>query len=355
MSFTRFGSLPPEIRQMIWHQALHEEVDARLIFVHRPTMRVMPHTTTANRVMNANQEARDCGLEFYDVKLDVWTLSVDVQPAAEFAEFEKWPPSKDFTRGHPALDVARGMHGALKRAILMQNFLLFHLASKLEHQVAKLLKAPLPKRDDPANSTRRRGTLYLSSKYDRFALAKMTLTTQSPWGWRSMEMCERAFLRNYLCRDLDHFTRERARLSPRYIYQAGGNPEDDFLSHHMAGRIPNDVVRRIQRLVYLSDGTRSSAEVTSGTHNCGNIVNYSTREWKLGAFKGASEFYTAYMVTIPSQLDVGNINLIEWEKISEGSGALRFSCKCRQNKGQSRERKSSRTPHPQHADADHHI
>ncbi|KAK8861909.1 hypothetical protein PGQ11_008144 [Apiospora arundinis] len=333
MSFTRFGSLPLELRQYIWHEALQEEADARLVFVHRPTMRVMPHTTTVSRVMNANRESREYAkAHFYDVTLDVWTLNLDYQLDTEVAEFEQWPPSKDFTGGHPALEVAMGVHGAHQKAHFMVHFLLLHLASKLEDQVSSQLRAPLPKRDGPMDSSRR-GTIYVSSKHDRFALSKITLTTKAPWRYRKVDMCERAFLRNYLCRDLDRFSRERASFNPKASYQAGGDPDDDFWSRHMAGRLPGSVVRRIQRIVFLNQGHTEFVN----DHACGQEIGFPVRDWKLGTFKGASEFATMIMHTIPSRLDVGNLGLIEWEKVRVGRTFADFTCMCSKLGGQSRE------------------
>ncbi|KAK8026182.1 hypothetical protein PG990_004005 [Apiospora arundinis] len=302
MSFTRFGSLPLEIRQYIWHQALQEEVDSRLIFVHRRTMRVMPHTTTVSHVMNANREARHYATKYiYDVQLDVWTLSVDFNAAAEIAEFEQSSKSSYFTEGHPAMDVAIGRHGASMRAKFMFGLLDTHLRPKLCQQVTNQARATLPKRDDPNNPTRRRGTIHLSSQYDRFALTGDSGTNQAPWGVFVVDMCERAFLRDYLCRDLDRFARERARLDPEYLYRAGGDPQDEFLSRHMAARLPASVLQRIRRLVYVNHHSYFRTNIFD-PHVCGREVGQDTRAWRLGTFKGVSDFYTASMRTVPTSV-----------------------------------------------------
>ncbi|KAK8094969.1 hypothetical protein PG997_001654 [Apiospora hydei] len=88
-SFTCFKLLPPELRQMIWREALLEEVESRLVIVYRVSMRVMPHPSLAMNVMNANRESRNYAQnQFYDVKLDVHTLvAPDLDMGTELAAY----------------------------------------------------------------------------------------------------------------------------------------------------------------------------------------------------------------------------------------------------------------------------
>lgn len=60
---------------MVWEHALRKEAESRLVIIHRPAMKVMPHPSLKVTVMNANQESRNYAQQhFYKVKLDVRTL-----------------------------------------------------------------------------------------------------------------------------------------------------------------------------------------------------------------------------------------------------------------------------------------
>ncbi|KAK8094968.1 hypothetical protein PG997_001653 [Apiospora hydei] len=75
-TFTCFNKLPPELRHMVWNEALLEEVESRFVLVHRVSMKVLPHKkTNKSAILAANQESRGRALKFYDMQLEVWTFA----------------------------------------------------------------------------------------------------------------------------------------------------------------------------------------------------------------------------------------------------------------------------------------
>ncbi|KAK8087420.1 hypothetical protein PG994_002394 [Apiospora phragmitis] len=167
-----FSSLPLEIRQMIWKEALHEEIESRMVIVHRVTMRVMPHTSTKSLVMNTNQESRNYALRyFYDVKLDVWTLAVNFNPHTEVVEYGKTP----LGQRHEWLGLLEATAQPSPRITLRCRLVASSSAAPASNPGCS-------SDEDMEGSpeTQRKGAIYLSSQHDRFALAKKTLTKGAP-------------------------------------------------------------------------------------------------------------------------------------------------------------------------------
>ncbi|KAK8087421.1 hypothetical protein PG994_002395 [Apiospora phragmitis] len=130
-------------------------------------------------------------------------------------------------------------------------------------------------------------------------------------------MCERAFLRNYICHGMNGAYGNRARFHPdwRLGYDGPGNANAEFWSRHMAARIPNSVAQKIRRVVNLHAGLEPRADGTEG-HTCG-YSSFRVKAWKPTIFKGAQELYTAKMVTIPSGTELRPVGLVEWKKSAD--------------------------------------
>ncbi|KAK7993838.1 hypothetical protein PG989_007219 [Apiospora arundinis] len=76
-TFTLFPRLAPELRDMIWKEALDEEADGRIVPVHRNRMlfRIMPFRCLISPLLSTNQESRKLALLRYNYKLDVVSVS----------------------------------------------------------------------------------------------------------------------------------------------------------------------------------------------------------------------------------------------------------------------------------------
>ncbi|KAK8129090.1 hypothetical protein PG984_010198 [Apiospora sp. TS-2023a] len=74
MSFHKFPSLPPEIRAYIWVDAIHQEAEGRLFFLHRRSLRILPTKNNISPFFRVNVEARQMAKSFYSVCLSVSVL-----------------------------------------------------------------------------------------------------------------------------------------------------------------------------------------------------------------------------------------------------------------------------------------
>ncbi|KAK7921566.1 hypothetical protein PG985_009588 [Apiospora marii] len=337
MSFPQFAKLPPELRHMVWDEALREEIGSRLILVHRTTMRVIPHKGTQSLVMNANRESRYYArLMYYDVKLDVWTVKVDLDVENEVYEYDRKPAGQHYTAGLLPMGVYSGLYGELRRAQFTASLWLNQLRPKIQSSINQLLNTHSARKLDEEEGSQQEGCIFVSSQHDRFALARTTRTSDATsWGAWSVDMCVRAFMRDYVCRDMRQAIQDRTRLM-QGAQEANDDQDQDaspvdyldqFQATHMAERLPRAVQRRIRHVVNLGPHPRLQ---TTGPvqHICGPSTLYA-RDWKLGTFKGARYLYTGYMLTIPSSMDLlGPNRLVEWTKTEGENGRLGFSCVC---------------------------
>ncbi|KAK7921568.1 hypothetical protein PG985_009590 [Apiospora marii] len=338
-TFHCFERLAPELRQMIWDLALREETESRLVIVHRPTMRVMPHPSLKMTVMNACPESREYAQEhFYKVKLDVRTLvPATLSIPYELAAFVSKPAAqRPWYIGRDFMGIYSGDFGQWIQAEFRYYFWLFQLAPKFREDVAKLLRTPGPGMAvaGDARSGICKGTIFLSPEHDLFALGQTfhlrTGTRPNPWG---IDLCERAFLRDQRHLDYaqaqDQFERivlERPSPAPFTAW----NPNTEFLARHIADKLPRSVRQKIRRLVNLHTN-----------HTAGSPLRHiheeqpmRARDWDLRAFKGAHQLYTAQMVAVPSDGSQGYQNLLEWKLVEDANGSVTFKCICDKGDGQ---------------------
>lgn len=141
MSFPKFAKLPPELRHRVWDEALREEIESRLLLVHRTTMRVIPQKGTQSLDMNANREARYYArLKYYDVKLDVWSVDVDFHIRNEIYEFGSTPTGRYHTAGGLSpMSVYRGIYGELLQNQFTASLWFNHLRPMIHNGVKRLL------------------------------------------------------------------------------------------------------------------------------------------------------------------------------------------------------------------------
>ncbi|KAK7957660.1 hypothetical protein PG988_012508 [Apiospora saccharicola] len=74
MAFSRFGQLPPEIRNHIWKDFLDEEADGRLFFLHRWTFRILPTQNNISPLFSVSVESRALAKSFYNLCVPVHRL-----------------------------------------------------------------------------------------------------------------------------------------------------------------------------------------------------------------------------------------------------------------------------------------
>lgn len=323
---------------MVWDEALREEIDSRLILVHRTTMRVVPHEGTQSLVMTVNRESRYYArLMYYDVKLDIWSVDVHFDVESEVYAYDSKPAGQYWTAGLLPMGVYRGLYGELRRAQFTASLWRNQIKPSIHSSIRRLLNTRSTQKLKEEEGSRQEGCIFVSSQHDRFALARTTRTSDDT-SWRdwSVDMCVRAFMRDYVCSDMRQAFRDCARLMPRAHKNMDDVNEDaspvdyleQFQATHMAERLPRAVQRRIRHVVNLGAHPRLQ---TAGhvQHVCGPSRFYP-RDWKLGTFTGARYLYTGYMLTISSSKDLlGPNRLVEWAKNEGENGRPSFSCVCK--------------------------
>ncbi|KAK7921565.1 hypothetical protein PG985_009587 [Apiospora marii] len=293
-----FNSLPPELSGMIWQLALEEEAESRMIVVHRSTMRVLPHRTAENRVMNVNQDSRSYALRlFYDFQVDVRTFEADFSLIDDMALYGE---AENIFRDRTVMKAYRGVGG----------------------DVLKLLRT--------GHSGELKGVIYFNSQRDRFALASTKKDTDIPWRILGVDMCQRAFVPNSIISDICMAMDADRRQDSRNFNVNPANFTNDFFNRHIGGKLPNKAIKRIRRVVHLHAGPQPTGW---STHACGPAATLRSRDWKLGTFKGAQQLYTAQLAYIASSTNLGIRNLLEWRK-TEADGHLGFACTCQEAEGQ---------------------
>ncbi|KAK8038596.1 hypothetical protein PG993_007007 [Apiospora rasikravindrae] len=335
-SFNCFQQLFPELRQMIWHEALNEEVESRMIIVHRSSMRVMPHKSTQSIVMNATRESRYYAKRlFFDVHLKVRNIHVNYDIAAEIMEYGNNVYGWRTGGGRKTLEMVRGEHGEPLRAWFASGFWRDHVLPKMGAYVTKLLDTA-PQHMDRlgyGRSGKLTGTIFLSSRRDRFALTSTNKSVGMPWDLVNVEICTRAILRDQMYKGYCQAVEDSMRLNFNRANYDSGRPDNwknEFWSRHMAGRLPPDVVRRIRRVVHLHSST---LEMGSWPHTCGEDSALHDGDWKLGSFTSAKELYTARLPVILNTADLGARNLLEWDKTAREDGTMSFTCMCNSGEG----------------------
>ncbi|KAK8091735.1 hypothetical protein PG997_002096 [Apiospora hydei] len=88
MEFVKFPEFPPEIRDQIWKEAVCEEAEDRLVFVHKDTLRVFPTKNNTSPLLSVNVEARQVALKHYNVRLPIFHLPpVKYEPPLSFVDW----------------------------------------------------------------------------------------------------------------------------------------------------------------------------------------------------------------------------------------------------------------------------
>ncbi|KAK7921567.1 hypothetical protein PG985_009589 [Apiospora marii] len=314
MSFTKFLELAPELRFKIWDEALRQEMEDRLILVHCATMRVIPHPSARSLVMNANHEPRNHARTFYyDVKLKVWTAEVGgLSVPSEIIEFTKTSSGRAYTRDTHPRSAHQGLVAAYLRLPVAVDRWMLQLRHELETSVRRLLATQ--SRQSGHRRPRRQGWIFVSSQHDRFALAGTTRTDSPSWNGNSIGLCEKAFLRDYVCGPTREAMQAPMGLPSPSALQCDG-VVNNFQARHMADRLPQPVQTRIRHV-------------------------------------GACFLYTGYMDTIPAGKDLlGPNKLVEWKKSGMDNGRLAFTCLCKNTKtcGNAADRGDDTTAQPESA------
>ncbi|KAK8037420.1 hypothetical protein PG991_000766 [Apiospora marii] len=74
MAFVRFTKLSPEVREMVWIEAVHNESDGRIFFIHMESSCVMPTRNNISSLLGVNPESRRVALHHNPVKISIYKL-----------------------------------------------------------------------------------------------------------------------------------------------------------------------------------------------------------------------------------------------------------------------------------------
>ncbi|KAK7917555.1 hypothetical protein PG985_011163 [Apiospora marii] len=58
MAFVRFTKLSPEVREMVWIEAVQNESDGRIFFIHMESLCVMPTRNNISSFLGVNPESQ---------------------------------------------------------------------------------------------------------------------------------------------------------------------------------------------------------------------------------------------------------------------------------------------------------
>ncbi|KAK7977096.1 hypothetical protein PG988_004586 [Apiospora saccharicola] len=170
----------------------------------------------------------------------------------------------------------------------------------------------------------KKGTLFLSTEHDRFAVSRTQRFPVGPLNpWR-IDMCQRAFLRDQILDYADvHENHARVVWGMQQSLSTPWSPDTELLARHIADHLPRRVLQKVRRVVSLHSGPEAGDR---GIHVCGEHLMCS-HEWNLRSFKGAHQLYTAHMFAVPTDNSQAFQNLLEWERVEE-NGVITFKCMC---------------------------
>ncbi|KAI1262861.1 hypothetical protein F5Y18DRAFT_429732 [Xylariaceae sp. FL1019] len=100
LDFTLFQELPPELRLMVWEQAIAEELKSRRIILYKG--RVIPLKENNSPLLSANQESRACARKVYDLGLTVYRIPwPDPTPRLneQYVDYRQWRAKRGLFSG----------------------------------------------------------------------------------------------------------------------------------------------------------------------------------------------------------------------------------------------------------------
>ncbi|KAK8094970.1 hypothetical protein PG997_001655 [Apiospora hydei] len=205
---------------------------------------------------------------------------------------------------------------------------------KLRSHVSQLLRTPGHAMQQVAKDRMTgflRGTVFLSSAHDHVTLSRTTgtLSERGTTNYWHLDMCERAFLREEVCRDFVQVLRSYAKYMERRPFPEENqvpDPDGELLAGHITVRLPQAVIQQVQRIVHLPEAKRCETGDILG-HVCGEAP-FDDQDWRRRTFKGAREIYTDQMFSIPAEYGQGPKKLIEWERVEHQDGRVTFKCLC---------------------------
>ncbi|KAK8022549.1 hypothetical protein PG993_013316 [Apiospora rasikravindrae] len=160
MEFVKFPKFPPEIRDKIWKEAVSEEADGRLVFVHKDTLRVLPTRNSISPLLSVNAEARQVALKHYNVRLPIFRLPpLKYQLPLSFVEWIVTTADVQWGRGTGERD-----HSLSHR----ERYCYHYVLHMLEGPAWKLLRDSRDDKNSPS------GCMFLNESTDRFILSHDT-------------------------------------------------------------------------------------------------------------------------------------------------------------------------------------
>ncbi|KAK7918430.1 hypothetical protein PG985_010304 [Apiospora marii] len=88
MAFISFTKLCPEVREMVWIEAVHNESNGRIFFLHMESLCVMPTRNNISSLLGVNPESRKVALRHYPVKISIYKLPQQMNNSC--LSFAKW-------------------------------------------------------------------------------------------------------------------------------------------------------------------------------------------------------------------------------------------------------------------------
>ncbi|KAK8108898.1 hypothetical protein PG984_014699 [Apiospora sp. TS-2023a] len=163
MAFHKFQKLAPELRQWIWKEAILEEADERIFFVHAETFRILPTQNIICDIFRVNWEARQVALKHYPVEMPIFKLPSLNGPVLTFEEWVVQTAHVQWGRGGPwGIDSEEGRESWSN----MDRYWHHYAMPKLGEAANQLIK------NTPGNpQTQDSGCIHLSPVTDRFLLS----------------------------------------------------------------------------------------------------------------------------------------------------------------------------------------
>ncbi|KAK8062879.1 hypothetical protein PG997_014976 [Apiospora hydei] len=208
-TFPQFSRLAPELRMMIWKEALKNETQDRIALVHRDSLRIVPSKSLVSPLMAVNQESREVALTYFDVRLDIVRLTLDVTVQDTYSWATTRPADWE---NH----VRNEIHIAAHAALISQ-----------------------PNGAQPGTP---KGSIYLNSHLDTFLLS----FNQIAGNRRGLQpLLEQHSLRD-CCLEVLTYAKIAEELGPSALQ------EHEVPHPYVSARLPTQACRRIANVVYAA-------------------------------------------------------------------------------------------------------
>ncbi|KAK8060965.1 hypothetical protein PG996_010895 [Apiospora saccharicola] len=234
MAFSRFGQLPPEIRNHIWKDFLDEEADGRLFFLHRWTFRILPTQNNISPLFSVSVESRALAKSFYNLCVPVHRLP-PWGPAREPMSCKDWLWHTSKIRWGKGIG-SQGQQGWTGR----ERYWYHYALTKAGDSAQGVLRGLTDEMCSP------RGCVYFNAATDRFVLSYDAYTRDKAELDPQMDVCVYQMTLDRKAKALGSGQRSRKKKkkhSPLHEYEVP--------RRHFSSRLPAEAMGQLRNIVFV--------------------------------------------------------------------------------------------------------